>query len=183
MTSTVQRIGGAENASRERHPGLTTEQRSALAAVFYRAPRDWRQSRDRAIALLVLSEGMRPAEVAALRIEQARTWRPVGTSSAPPPRGSRVARQAVVEWLGRRAYEGIPGEQAFVRDQRGALCRPNDVYRLVHRILRKAGIDPRLLGRLRLRDCVRRKSPARTRRARDLPRAARDRQSRPQPTP
>jgi integrase len=155
-------------------PQLSAEQRAALAAAFYRSPRDWRKARNRAIALLVLSEGMRPAEVAALRIDEARAWRQAGAEGAAVRRRSRLARQALNEWLALRTHERIPGDQAFPRDERGAVYRPSDVYRLIHRVLRRAGVDPRQLGRISVRDCVRRTSFDGVRRARALPRPAGD---------
>src|SRR5512134_2599009 len=142
---------------------LSPEQRAALMRTFYRAPREWRQVRNRAIALLVLSGRLRPAEIAALRIAEARALRDNRPDRPASVWRSRLIAEALAAWLDRREGERIPGDRAFPLTARGAPCSPSDVYRLLRRILRSAGVDPGQLGRLNVRDCVRRTSVDRVR--------------------
>lgn len=137
---------------------LSPTQRAALAQTFYRAPRHWRQARNRAIALLVLSARLRPAEVARLRVDEAHRLHDDGRTQTAPTWRSRLTREALGAWLDRRAREQIPGDCAFPLTERGTPCSPSDVYRVLRRILRRAGVDPGQLGRLDVRDCVRRRS-------------------------
>ena len=148
---------------------LSPEQRAALVRTFYGVPREWRQVRNRAIVLLVLAERLRPAEVAALRMNDARALHDDLRDRAGPVRRSQLTRDALATWLHRRARERFAGDWAFPLDAHGAPCSPGDVYRLLRRILRGAGVDPRQVGRLSVRGCVRRTS---TERGRDLARPA-----------
>ena len=151
---------------------LSPAQRAALAQTFYQVPRQWRQVRNRAIALLVLSEGLRPAEVALLRVDEAHRLHDDARNRSTPTWRSRLTREALGAWLDRRVREQIPGDCAFPLTERGAPFSPGDVYRLLRRILRRAGVDPGQLGRLDVRDCVRRTSLERVRarqRTRRLP--------------
>lgn len=134
---------------------LTPEQRGALVRIFYRAPREWRQVRNRAIALLVLVERLRPAEVAALTIDEATALHDALRDRIEPVRRSQLTREALSDWLHRRARERIPGERAFPIGTHGVPCAPSDVYRLLRRVLRAAGVDPGQVGRLSVRSCVR----------------------------
>jgi hypothetical protein len=142
---------------------LSPAQRVALTQVFYGAPRKWRPVRNRAIALLVLSERLRPAEVAMLRVDEALRLYDGGRSPTAPTWRSQLTREALGAWLDLRAREQIPGECAFPLTERGAPCSPSEVYRLLRRILRRAGVDPGQLGRLDVRACVRCTSPKRMR--------------------
>jgi site-specific recombinase XerD len=137
---------------------LSPTQRAALAQTFYRAPHHWRQARNRAIALLVLSARLRPAEVAGLRVDEAHRLHQDGGKQTAPTWRLRLTREALEAWLDRRAREQIPGDCAFPLTERGTPCSPRDVYRVLRRILRRAGVDPGQLGRLDVRDCVRRRS-------------------------
>lgn len=135
---------------------LSAAQRAALSATLQSVPRQWREARDRAMALLVLSARLRPAEVAALRLEQARAfaedrWNPDGRE-----RRTRLARAALDAWLACRAALGITGESTFARTELGTPCSASDAYRAVRRVLRRAGIDAAQIGRLDVSPCVRR---------------------------
>lgn len=154
---------------------LTPEQRGALVRLFYRTPHEWRQARNRAVALLVLLERLRPAEVAALTIEEATALHDDLRDRTEPVRRSQLTREALADWLRRRAAERMPGEWAFPVGTHGAPCAPRDVYRLLRRVLRAAGVDPGQVGRLNIKSCVRRTSAERIRarmRARALAGAA-----------
>jgi integrase len=137
---------------------LTPAQRAALREALRRTPRPWRGMRDRAMALLVLSARLRPAEVAGWRIDQARAfsedrWDPAGRARRAP-----LAREALAAWLGCRAVACMPGNWAFTRTEWGTPCSPQDVYRALRRVLRQAGVDPGQVGRLDVSTCVRRTS-------------------------
>jgi site-specific recombinase XerD len=139
---------------------LAESQRSALVQALHASTGDWREQRDRAIALLVMVDGLRPAEVAALRPAdlvqsdgQVAVLRD-GARRRRPLRLNRHTRRALTRWLEVRAQApGKTAELVFPNDV-GTRFVPADLYRLVRQFLRRAGIEARNLGHLDIRDCV-----------------------------
>jgi site-specific recombinase XerD len=142
---------------------LGAAQRAALTRSVHRSAREWRQVRNRAITLLVLAEGLRPAEVAAMRLIDLRAA--AGGARLRGTCWSRHTREAVAAWLEHRDTGRLAGECAFPVNECGEPFSPNAVYRLIRALLRRCGVHPRQLGRLDVRDCVSRaaieKEPAR----------------------
>jgi integrase len=152
---------------------LGAAQRAALTSAFNHSAREWRQVRNRAITLLVLAEGLRPAEVAAMRLIDLRAA--AGGARLRGTCWSRHTREAVAAWLQHRDAGRLAGECAFPVDECGEPFSPNAVYRLIRALLRRCGVHPRQLGRLDVRDCVSRAAMARMSDRRRRRRPARER--------
>lgn len=138
---------------------LEDGQRSALVQALHSTTGDWREERDRAIALLVVVEGLRPAEVAALhesdlvQKDGQLALLSNGVRSRRIARLNRHSRRALANWLDVRARLGLGSDLVFPKDEGGSFV-PADLYRLVRGFLRRAGIESRHLGHLDIRDCV-----------------------------
>jgi integrase len=138
---------------------LGDDERGALVRALHTEIDDWREQRDRAITLLVMVDGLRPAQVAVattsqlLQVEDRLALRHDGGRRPRIARLHRHTRRALTLWLQARARLGVPGDLLFPND-RGKPFLPADLYRLVRGFLRRAGIESRNLGHLDIRDCV-----------------------------
>jgi site-specific recombinase XerD len=138
---------------------LGENERGALVRALHTEIDDWREQRDRAITLLVMLDGLRPAQVAAatatqlLQVEGRLALRHDGGRRPRIARLNRHTRRALTVWMHARARLGLPGDLLFPND-RGSAFLPADLYRLVRGFLRRAGIESHNLGHLDIRDCV-----------------------------
>jgi integrase len=138
---------------------LGEDQRGALVRALHTEIDNWREQRDRAIALLVMVDGLRPAQVATamgsdlLQIEGRLALRCDGARRPRVARLNRHTRRALTLWLQVRMRLDLPGDVLFPNDG-GSRFLPADLYRLVRSFLRRAGIESDNLGHLDIRDCV-----------------------------
>ena len=128
---------------------LTDAQRVALERLLYGQSGSWQTVRNRALAVLVLADRMRPAEIAQLKLHHLETVLDEPMCGLTSP-----ARRALRAWLERRTAVGVPGQYVFPADETGAPYTPVALYRLVRGMLKRAGIDIRALSRLDIRDCL-----------------------------
>jgi integrase len=137
---------------------LAAPQRAALSRTLSRWSPDWQNGRDRAIAMLVLLDGLRPAQVASMKLSDLAVEGvgPIALAVCPESgRFKRASREALLVWLAQRSRAGIAGALAFPATAAGTAFAPSEVYRIVRRLLRRAGVDAHHLGRLDIRDCLR----------------------------
>jgi integrase len=129
---------------------LTPVQRASLEQLLNGHGGGWQIVRNRALALLVLVDGMRPAKIAALTLADVDTT----DGAAPRIRLTAPGGHAVRAWIERRRALGIRGDCLFPANEQGVPFTPLALYRLVRRMLRRSGIDVHSLSRLDIRDCL-----------------------------
>lgn len=138
---------------------LGENERGGLARALHAEVDDWREQRDRAITLLVMLDGLRPAQVATatkaslVQVDGRLALLADGARRPRVVRLNRHTRRALTLWLQARARVGLEDDLVFPNDE-GRPFEPADLYRRVRGFLRRAGVECRNLGHLDIRDCV-----------------------------
>jgi site-specific recombinase XerD len=110
-------------------------------------PITWKETRDRALLLLLLDAGLRVGEVTVLTLnslhldESPAFLEVLGLSDA---RLASVASKSLPDlkkWLGVRAMLGIPGDLVFPGTRKGGALSPSTVYRMAAAVMESAGVE------------------------------------------